>query len=175
MTMTPKLAVIVAMSRNQVIGKDNQLLWHLPADLAHFKRTTAGHAVIMGSKTYESLPPRFRPLPDRLNIVLSRTTQTHDGDAALWVDDLQKACEAAQHHARAHHQDCYFVIGGGMLYAQALPRADILYITHVDADYDGDAFFPTFDRDAWKQTILSTHHAADGQPAFTIARYDRVI
>jgi dihydrofolate reductase len=175
MSDAPKLALIVAMSQNQVIGKNNQLLWQLPADMAHFKNTTAEHAVIMGSKTYESLPSRFRPLPNRFNIILSRTEKSHKTENLLWVDDTQKAFHAGADYARKKQQDCYFVIGGGMLYAQALPRADILYVTHVETDYDGDAFFPTFDPQDWVKTVLSTHPSENGQPSFTITRYDRVI
>jgi dihydrofolate reductase len=170
-----KMAVIAAMDRNGVIGKDNQLLWHLPDDMAHFKSVTAHHAVIMGSRTYESLPPRFRPLPNRFNIVLSRTQDHDPTEHCVWVNDTAEAYRLADAYARQKQQNIYFVIGGGVLYAQALSSADILYITHIDEDYAGDAFFPTFDASQWQSTTLGHYESQNGQPAFTIVRYDRML
>jgi dihydrofolate reductase len=177
-----KMALIAAMDRNRVIGKDNQLLWQLPADMAHFKNVTAHHAVIMGSKTYMSLPPRFRPLPNRFNIVLSRSAQSSNHVQCMWTQNITDAFEQASAYAHAQGQDEYFVIGGGEIYTQALPHADRLYITHVDADYEGDAYFPDFLNDGlnaqWHKTILSEHALSDAQsgkqPAFSIIRYDRI-
>ena len=133
------IAIVAALSRNRVIGRDGDLPWHLPGDLRHFKELTGGGTVVMGRKTYESIPPRFRPLPGRRNIVLTRNG--FDAPGAEVHHDLDDALQAAP--------DC-FVIGGGTLYAQALPRADRLYLTEVDAELDGDTFFP--DIAGWQAT-----------------------
>jgi dihydrofolate reductase len=117
------------MAANRVIGRDGDLPWHLPGDLKHFKELTSGGTVVMGRKTYESIPERFRPLPNRRNIVLTRNGFEDPG--AEIENDLRAALA----------QDC-FVIGGGSLYAQALPLADRLYLTEVDAEIAGDTFFP---------------------------------
>ncbi|MDD5250983.1 MAG: dihydrofolate reductase [Rhodocyclaceae bacterium] len=150
----PTLTLIAAVARNGVIGKDNRLPWHLPEDLGHFKALTAGHAVIMGRKTWESLPPRFRPLPQRVNIVVTR-------DAAFAAAGARVAHSLAAAVAAAGGEDA-FVIGGADLYAQALPLADRLELTEVDIACDGDAFFPDFDRDAWRETARARHRSANG-------------
>jgi dihydrofolate reductase len=123
------IALVAAVSRNRVIGRDGELPWHLPGDLAHFKALTSGATVVMGRKTYESIPPRFRPLPNRRNVVLTR-----NGFQANGAEVRHSLAEATQ-------GDC-FVIGGATLYAQALPLADRLHLTEVDADVEGDTFFP---------------------------------
>ena len=175
MMVDPHLSIVAAVSRNHVIGKDNQLLWNLPADMAHFKQLTSGHAVIMGSKTYLSLPERFRPLPNRLNIILSRTIHDNiEGQSPVWVTQLKDATDTASHYAAINQQQEFFVIGGGDLYTLALPLAKTLYLTHVDAEYEGDTLFPDhYTNIAWEKTILSAHAATETQPAFTIMRYDR--
>lgn len=171
----PKVAIVAALSQNHVIGKDNQLLWQLPADMAHFKDLTSGHAVIMGRKTYESLPPRFRPLPNRLNIVLSRQPGEDQDGKLIWTDNLQDALAIAKKDATAKNQEQVFVIGGGEIYKQSLPFTDRLYLTHVAADYDGDAFFTDdYKKIQWHENIMSTHEAANSQPAFKIVQYDRI-
>ncbi len=131
-----QLAVIAAVARNGAIGKDNALLWRLPADLQFFKRTTLGCPVIMGRKTYESIG---RPLPGRRNIVISRNpTWTAPGvDTVASLDDaLALAADAPK----------VFVIGGAQIYAQALPHADQIILTEIDRDFEGDTFFPEWDR-----------------------------
>lgn len=131
-----KIQLIYARARNGVIGKDGQMPWHLPEDLAHFKRTTMHHPVIMGRKTWDSLPARFRPLPGRTNIVVTRQVDWQKNGATP-APDLRKAlqlCETA---------DAVWVIGGAQIYAQALPLADTVVETVIDADFEGDAFAPT--------------------------------
>jgi dihydrofolate reductase len=150
--MTSTLSLIAAVARNGAIGKDNALLWRLPEDLKFFKRTTLGCPVLMGRKTFESIG---RPLPGRRNIVITRNRDwRHEGiEVAHSLDD---ALALVQTEARV------FMIGGGELYAQALPRADELVLTEVDADFDGDTFFPEWDRQAFTERSRETHQADAG-------------
>ena len=137
------LSLIAAVARQRVIGKDNRLLWHLPADLAYFRETTRGRPVIMGRKTWESLPDKFRPLPGRHNIVVSRNP-----DYPLTGATLSHSLEAAIALAG---EGGVFVIGGEALYQQALPLAQRLYLTEIDRDFSGDAFFPEIPPGAWRE------------------------
>jgi dihydrofolate reductase len=148
------LNLIFARARNGVIGKDNTLPWHLPEDLAHFKHTTLGQPVVMGRKTWESLPPKFRPLPGRTNIVVTRQTDWQAVGAVV-AHSLE---EAMQHCPDEAH---VWVIGGAEVYAQAMPLASRAVVTEIDADFEGDAFAPTFDS-RWQETTRSTHVAANG-------------
>lgn len=132
------IAIVAALSRNRVIGSDGGLPWHLPGDLRRFKELTSGGTVVMGRKTYESIPERFRPLPGRRNVVVTRNG--FDAPGAEVLNNLAEALKG----------DC-FVIGGGSLYAQALPLADRLYLTEVDAEVPGDVFFPEL-TGAWEVT-----------------------
>ncbi|WP_114800275.1 dihydrofolate reductase [Moraxella canis] len=135
-----KIVHVVAMSQNRAIGKDNQLLWHIPADLQHFKRMTDGGAIIMGRKTFESLP---RLLPNRAHYVITRQPIHYDG--AITAQSLQDAIMLAKAYAQTKDQDKIFIIGGGEIYAQSLDMADILEITEVDTVIEGDAFYPEID------------------------------
>ena len=136
------LSMIVAHAHNRVIGKDNDMPWHLPADLAYFKKTTLGKPVIMGRKTYESIG---RPLPGRLNIVISRDP-SYVAEGTTSVTSVDEALKAAG------EVEEIMVIGGGAIYAHCLPKADRLYITHIDADIDGDTQFPEYDLSEWDKT-----------------------
>jgi dihydrofolate reductase len=149
----PQLILIAGVARNGVIGRDNQLLWHLPEDLAYFRRQTQGCPVIMGRKTWDSLPPRFRPLPGRRNLVLSRQPQLHLEGAETFVsldDAMMRVAEATR----------VFVIGGAQIYAAAMDRADQLMLTEVDRDFEGDTHFPAWDQAAFEETSRLRHHAA---------------
>ncbi|MGB5809152.1 MAG: dihydrofolate reductase [Polyangiales bacterium] len=126
------LALIVAVSRNGVIGRDGALPWHVPEDLKHFKRTTSGHAIIMGRKTFESIG---RPLPSRRNIVVSTTVSAFDGCEA--VESLDEAIALAR-----TSDELPFVIGGARLYEEALPLVTEIHLTHIDEDIEGDTHFP---------------------------------
>jgi dihydrofolate reductase len=139
-----EIVIIAAVAKNRVIGKDNRLLWNIPEDMAHFKALTAGHPVIMGRKTWESLPPRFRPLPGRRNIVISRQAD-YDAPGAEVADSLEIALKKASTVALA------FVIGGEQIYAQAMTVADRLEITEVDLEPEGDAWFPEIAAEAWEK------------------------
>jgi dihydrofolate reductase len=159
-----KLALIAAVARNGAIGRDNGLLWKEPADQRHFAATTRGHAVIMGRKTWESLPPRFRPLPGRRNIVVTRNAG-FEAAGAETVDSLKAALQRVSDEPRA------FVIGGAQLYAQALPHVDEMVLTEIDADLDGDVHFPAWDRQAFVEASREAHVGTDGTRfAFVIYR-----
>jgi len=145
----PEIVIIVAVAKNRVIGKDNQLIWNIPADMAHFKTLTAGHTVVMGRKTWESLPPRFRPLPGRRNIVISRQADYAATGAEL-ADSLDSAL------ALAAGDKTVFIIGGEQIYSQALALADRLEITEVDLEPAGDAWFPEIPAAEWRITQKET-------------------
>ena len=145
-----KLALIAAMAKNRVIGRDNTLPWRLSDDLKRFKALTLGHPIIMGRKTWDSLG---RPLPGRENIVISRQTDLRIEGAQVF-----SSLEAVLAHCAA--QPIAFIIGGGQLYTQSLPLADTLYLTEVDTQVDGDAYFPEFDATQFHETACE-RHAAD--------------
>jgi dihydrofolate reductase len=148
------LHLIYARSRNNVIGKNGDLPWHLPEDLAHFKRTTLGQAVVMGRITWESIPEKFRPLPGRRNVVVSRQADYIATGAAV-VTSLQSALTLFP------ADEVVWLIGGAQLYAQALPLAAQLVVTEIDADFEGDAFAPLLGPD-WHETERSQHMSAQG-------------
>ena len=161
------LALIAGVARNAAIGRDNRLLWRLPADLQHFRRTTMGHPVIMGRKTWDSLPAAFKPLPGRRNIVVTRNLNWHAGGAER-AESLDAALELLAGAPKA------FVIGGGELYAQALPRADELLLTEIDAEFaDADVFFPEWDRAAFDEVSRESHDDDDAPWRYDFATYRR--
>jgi len=151
------LSLIVARAANGVIGKDNGMPWHLPADLAHFKRTTLGKPVIMGRRTWESIG---RPLPGRRNIVVTRNADFQAPGAEV-VGSLAAACRAVA------DSDEVFVIGGGQIYAEALPGADRIYVTEIGATIEGDASFPDLVPGDWTETLLG-EHAPDERNAYRL-------
>ena len=154
----PHISLIAALgARTRAIGKDGKLLWHIPEDLRRFKALTEGHPVVMGRKTWESLPGKFRPLPARTNIVVTRQAD-YMAPGATVVDSLESALAAA---ASAPGADEIFVIGGGELYAAALPLASRLYLTLVDSDAEGDTLFPTYEN-AFTKILSRAAHENDG-------------
>ena len=148
------LNLIFARARNGVIGRHNALPWHLPEDLAHFKRHTLGCPVIMGRKTWDSLPPKFRPLPGRLNVVVTRQHGWHAAGAVV-ANSLDSACAACPPDSTA------WVIGGAELYALALPLASTAVVTEIDADFEGDAFAPQFGPE-WVETTHQQQLSSTG-------------
>ena len=159
-----QINLIYARAANGVIGKDGVMPWHLPEDLAHFKRLTQGHPVIMGRKTWDSLPPRFRPLPGRSNIVITRQADWQ-ADGALPATSLQDAlalCGDAQE---------LWVMGGAQIYALAEPLASRIEVTEITQEFDGDAFAPTLGSD-WLETAREAHTAASGL-GFSFVTYRR--
>lgn len=138
----PALILIAAVARNGAIGKDNELLWREPEDQKHLRRVTMGWSVIMGRKTWDSLPARFRPLPGRRNVVVTR-------DAAWRADGAEAVASIDAALALLAGIEKAFVLGGAEIYALAMPLADELVLTEIDADLDGDIFFPNWDRTAF--------------------------
>lgn len=157
------VSLIVAVSQNRVIGKDNALLWYLPADLAYFKRTTEGHHVILGRKNYFSIPEKYRPLPNRTNIILTRSAD-FKADGCIVLNSLEEAID----YAKKQGEKELFIIGGGQVYAEALQKnlVDRLYITEIEATFEGDTFFPKLDK-LWKKTS-ETHYIADDKNKYTM-------
>ena len=161
----PEVVIVAAVARNRAIGKDNQLLWSLPEDMAHFKALTAGRTVVMGRKTWESLPPRFRPLPGRRNIVVSRRAGYAAPGAEL-AGSLENALELAS------TADMVFVIGGEQIYRQAMARADRLELTEVDVAPAADAWFPDVTEADWQAAERREQTGADGT-RFAFVTYRR--
>ena len=149
-----KLHLIYARASNGTIGKDNQMPWHLPEDLAHFKRVTLGQPVIMGRKTWDSLPARFRPLPGRLNIVITRQTGWQV-EGALRAGSFEEAIQLCGNAPGA------WIMGGAEIYRQAEPLASTAVVTEIDADFEGDAFAPVLGSN-WREVERETHTAASG-------------
>ena len=149
-----QISLIVAMAEQRVIGRGNTMPWHLPADLRHFKAVTMGKPVVMGRRTFESIG---RPLPGRRNLVISRNPEWQAAGV-----DVAPSLEAAL--AMLADYEEVMIIGGGQLYAEALPRADRLYLTHIELAVEGDTFFPDYQRHQWQQIEQSSHPADDKNP-----------
>ncbi|ARV20893.1 Dihydrofolate reductase [Curvibacter sp. AEP1-3] len=160
----PRLHLIYARAANGVIGIHGCLPWHLPEDLAHFKRTTLGCPVIMGRKTWDSLPPKFRPLPGRANIVVTRQPDWNETGAQR-ASDMREALQLCEQATDV------WVIGGAQLYALAEPVAQTAVVTEIEKDFEGDAFAPTLGA-AWQETARERHVAASGLP-FSFVTYTR--
>lgn len=142
----PTVEIIVAMSKNRAIGKNNSLLWHLPADLKFFKEKTTGHAIVMGRKTYESIG---KPLPNRQNIIISKKSD-YEAAGCIVVDSLEQALNQAK------EQERIFVIGGAQIYQMAMEQAQRLWLTSVDTTVEGDAFFPEINLNQWEEVSRET-------------------
>ena len=160
----PQIYLIAAMTENRVIGRNNALPWHLPADLKHFRLLTSGHTIIMGRKTFESFG---RPLPERRNIVVTRDPDNRP-DGVEIAAGLEEAIDLAS------AEDEVFIGGGEQIYRLALPRAVRIYLTLIHAEIEGDTFFPEFDRDYWF-LAHEEHRGADEKNRYrlTFQRYDR--
>lgn len=164
--MPPPLCLIAAVARNRAIGLDNQLLWRLPEDLQHFKRSTLGCPIIMGRKTWDSIG---RPLPGRRNIVLSRNPQWQAAGAEV-VPSLEAALLLARNTPDARR---LFVVGGAQLYTAALPLADELLLTEVDDAPAADCFFPEWDRTQFEETSRVDGQPPEGAPGYQFVAYRR--
>jgi len=160
------IAIVAAVARNGVIGQENRLPWHLPEDLRHFKALTTGHVVVMGRKTWESLPVRFRPLPERVNVVVSRNP-AYSAPGAIMAASLEDALKVGAGGTA-------FVIGGAELYAHALPLAQRLELTEIAADFPGDATFPAVDRRQWRETARQAGRSTMGLD-YAFVSYERVV
>jgi dihydrofolate reductase len=157
----PRISLIAAIGKNnRALGKDNQLLWHIPDDLKRFKEITSGHPVIMGRKTWESLPEKFRPLPGRLNIVVTRQSD-YEAEGATVCQSLELALSAARNSRPFAGVSEIFIIGGGELYKEVLPFADRLYLTLINEEKDGDVFFPDYTHDFTKKIFEESREYND--------------
>jgi len=165
----PTVSLIAAMAENRVIGKDRRLPWHLPDEMKHFVRLTTGHTVVMGRKTFESIGSK--PLPNRRNIIL-----THNLDYSCPAPgSIETAASVLDAIARVAPNDEVFICGGEQAYQEALPLADRLYLTIVHAKFDGDAYFPDYNRSDWHLTDQTRHEPDDRHAhAFTFHRYERL-
>ncbi|WP_276369579.1 dihydrofolate reductase [Chryseolinea sp. H1M3-3] len=155
------ISMIAALSRNQVIGKNNDLPWKLPDDMKYFMETTKGHHTIMGRKNYDSIPQKFKPLPQRTNIVVTHQ-QNFNAPGCIVVNSVEKGLQLAE---RSNESEA-FIIGGAEIYKLGLPHANRLYLTEIAAEIEGDTFFPTFDRNQWKETSRK-HHDKDDRHAYS--------
>lgn len=163
------VSLIAAMAENRVIGRNNDLPWKLPDDMKFFMQTTKGHHVILGRKNYDSLDERFKPLPNRTNIVVTRQKQFNAPGCSV-VNSIEKALEIA----KANNEPEAFVIGGAEIYSLALQRADKIYLTEIHATVQGDTFFPDFDKTVWKETERRPHPKDDKHIyAFDFVTYQR--
>ena len=163
------LSLIAALGENRVIGVDNSMPWHLPGDFKYFKATTLGKPIIMGRKTWDSLG---RPLPGRLNIVVSRQPDLQLEGAEVYPS-LEAAVARAEAWALEQGVDELMLIGGAQLYAQGLAHADRLYLTRVALSPEGDAWFPEFDAAQWKLVSDTPNAAQDGKPAYSFEVWER--
>ncbi|HYE60209.1 MAG TPA: dihydrofolate reductase [Candidatus Kapabacteria bacterium] len=155
------LSLVAAVAENQCIGKNGTLPWHIPEDMKHFKELTSGHVVLMGRKTWESIPEKFRPLPHRINIVITRQEAYAVPEGVFVFPTIEEALAAFP------GKDM-MVIGGAQMYAETIGRADTLYITHVHSVVPGDTFFPSIDPTIWRETDRKDH---DG---FSFVTYKRI-
>ncbi len=157
------LSIVVAQASNRVIGHRGELPWRLPSDLRHFRALTIGHTVLMGRRTFESLPDAHRPLAERRNLVVSSNPELRPANVGVYtsLDGALRACGG----------DC-FVIGGGSVYAQALPRADRVYATEIDASPPGDVFFPALEPAEWR-CVQESEPISENDLSFVFRIYDR--
>jgi dihydrofolate reductase len=161
--MPAHLTIVVATDSKNGIGINNTLAWHLPEDLAHFKRTTSGHPIIMGRKTFDSIG---RPLPNRRNIVITRNTEwQHAGVEAVPSLDAAKALVG---------DNQAFIIGGAQIYADTVAQVDRLIVTEIDKSFDCDAFFPAIDPKLWRETARETHHSEANGFDYAYVTYERI-
>ena len=149
-----QVCMIAAAAANDVLGKDNQLIWHIPQDLKRFKRLTSGHAIIMGRKTFESMP---KALPNRVNIVITRNKNYHAVDA-LVCHSIEEALQLTENDEQP------FIIGGGQIYKEGLEWSDMIELTRIDQDFEGDTFFPKIDPQQWEVIAEEKHPKTEDNP-----------
>lgn len=164
-----KISMIAAMGKNRVIGRNNDLPWHLPDDFAFFKEKTKNHHVLMGRKNFESLPHKFRPLPQRTNLILTRNT-SFNPEGVFVFHEMTEAIDFAENN----NEEELFIIGGGEIYKMGLEIADRIYLTEIDASFEGDTFFPEFNKNLWIETLRKPHSVDNNhQFAFDFVTYDK--
>jgi len=160
-----RVALVAAVARGGVIGRDSGIPWRLPEDMQRFRTLTMGHPVVMGRRTWESLPDQFRPLPGRGNVVVTRNSDwsAQGADRAGSIEDALRLLEG---------EGTVFVIGGGEIYAAALPSADELLLTEIDAEIEGDTYFPDWDPDDFEEVARERHVSSDGV-GYSFVTYER--
>ena len=166
------ISIIVAISKNQVIGKNNQLIWHLPKDMKFFMDTTMDTVVIMGRKNYESIPQKYRPLKNRKNVIISRNN-SYKAKGCVVVNSIDESLKFLN-NIKSNE---VFVIGGGEIYKKFLEKGlvDRMYVTHIEEYFDGDTFFPDVNYDNWKSTEILAHRKDENNPHdFKIMVYDKL-
>jgi dihydrofolate reductase len=164
------LSIVVAVSENQVIGKNNDLVWHMPADMKFFKETTMGHCIVTGRKNYESIPPKFRPLPGRTNIVITRQ-EDYAAPGAIIKHSLDEALA----YARSLGETECFIIGGGEIFRQCIGQVDRIYFTRIHNRFEGDVFFDELDKNKWKLVSEKRMKADEKNPHdYTFMVYERL-
>ena len=166
-----KVSLIVAMDAERGIGKNNDLMWHLPKDMQFFKDTTQGQIVVMGRKNYDSIPEKYRPLPNRQNVVLTRNTD-FQAPNCLVFHSLQACLE----HFQDEQERTVFIIGGGEIYRMAMEAnvLDDMYITYVHHEYDAETFFPLFREEEWKSEVIFEQEKDERhEAAFTVKHYTK--
>lgn len=165
------ISIIVAISENNIIGKDNSLIWHLPADMRYFREKTTGHCVITGRKNYESIPEKFRPLPNRTNMVITRQ-KDYFAPGAIVLTSIEEAIEKAKQVGDKE----VFIIGGAEIYKQSIHLADKLYVTKIHHSFDGDVSFPEIDPTIWKETKRVDLKADEkNKYDYSFGEYEKVI
>lgn len=165
------ISLIAALTKNRVIGINNDLPWHLPDDMKYFTQTTKGHHVIMGRKNYDSIPDKYKPLSHRTNIVVTRQLD-FKAPGCLVVNSIEKGLQIAEENKETEA----FIIGGSEIYNQGFSKANKLYLTEIQTSLEGDTFFPEFDKNQWKE-VSRTHHLQDERHkfAFDFVVFERVI
>ncbi|MDG1331078.1 MAG: dihydrofolate reductase [Crocinitomicaceae bacterium] len=166
-----KTSLIVAMDTDRGIGKNNDLMWHLPNDMRFFKETTAGHVVVMGRKNYESIPEKYRPLPNRENVVLTRNESYVADDCNIF-----HSLEECLNYYKSEEERTIFIIGGGEIYRQALEldAVEEMYISHINHSYGADTFFPEFDLKKWAvESILEQPKDDRHKASFSVMHYTK--
>ena len=164
-----KISIIAAIGSNRAIGKDNDMIWHLPDDMKFFKEKTKGHTVIMGRLNFDSLPPQFQPLPNRRNLVLT-TNKDYSQEGVEVFHDIEKAIDSAREAGEKE----LFIIGGGQIYELGMPFTDRMYLTEIKESFDADVYFPEYDQTEWEE-IVRIPHGKDERHAheFDFVTYDR--
>lgn len=166
-----KISIIVAVSENNIIGKDNTLIWHLPADMKYFKEKTTGHCIITGRKNYESIPEKFRPLPNRTNFIVTRQ-KDYLASGAIICGSIEEAIKKASELGEIE----VFIIGGAEIYKQCIHLTDKLYVTKIHHTFDGDVSFPQIDPNIWKKITNITFQADDkNKYAYTFFEYEKIV
>ena len=165
-----KISIIAAIGSNYAIGKDNDMIWSLPDDMNFFKGKTNGHTVIMGRLNYDSIPARWRPLPNRRNIILTTNPDYHVEGVDVYRD-IDDAIESARQEGEKE----LFIIGGGQIYELGLKYADIMYLTEIKQDFDADVFFPEYNKEEWKEVERIPHQVDERHSyPFDFVTYIRV-